>query len=163
MVKNTWLVNRYEGFPLIASIANLTQMQSNIKNTESDILTNLLGGKLESEVSLSNYKGIVQLDKTAYYVGEKVTGKVVLGRYDASMVPDKVTLNGRNYKNVKAGQVILDLRASKLGDNDIKGKITFKETNKEVDVEFNSSYTVIPEPNEAVISARCDECCVSWS
>tara|TARA_R110002124_G_scaffold235776_3_gene401052 strand:- start:10 stop:1545 length:1536 start_codon:yes stop_codon:yes gene_type:complete len=151
--KIPWLKYRYEGFPLIASIANLTQMQSNIKNTESDILTNLLGGKLESEVSLSNYKGIVQLDKTAYYVGEKVTGKVVLGRYDASMVPDKVTLNGSNYKNVKAGQVILDLRANKLGDNTIKGKITFKENNKDVDVEFNSSYTVIPEPNDAVISA----------
>ena len=151
--KIPWLNYRYEGFPLIASIANLTQMQSNIKNTESDILTSLLGGKLESEVSLSNYKGIVQLDKTAYFVGEKVTGKVVLGRYDASMVPDKVTLNGRNYTNIKSGQVILDLRANKLGDNDIKGVINFTENGKSVPVEFNSSYTVIPEPNDAVISA----------
>ncbi|MDG1529002.1 MAG: gliding motility protein GldM [Polaribacter sp.] len=148
-----WLKYRYEGFPLIASIANLTQMQSNIKNTESDILTTLLGGKLESEVSLSNYKGIVQLDKTAYYVGEKVTGKVVLGRYDANMKPDKVTLNGRNYTNVKSGQVILDFRANKLGDNDIKGVISFTENGKSVPVAFNSSYTVIPEPNDAVISA----------
>jgi len=151
--KIQWLKYRYEGFPLIASIANLTQMQSNIKNTESDILTSLLGGKLESEVSLSNYKGIVQLDKTAYFVGEKVTGKVVLGRYDASMVPDKVTLNGRNYTNIKSGQVILDLRASKLGDNDIKGVISFTENGETVPVEFNSTYTVIPEPNDAVISA----------
>jgi len=151
--KIPWLKYRYEGFPLIASVANLTQMQSNIKNTESDILTSLLGGKLESEVSLSNYKGIVQLDKTAYFVGEKVTGKVVLGRYDASMVPDKVTLNGRNYTNIKAGQVILDLRANKLGDNDIKGVINFTENGKTVPVEFNSSYTVIPEPDKAVISA----------
>ncbi len=151
--KIPWLKYRYEGFPLIASVANLTQMQSNIKNTESDILTSLLGGKLESEVSLSNYKGIVQLDKTAYYVGEKVTGKIVLGRYDDSMVPDKVTLNGRNYNNIKAGQVILDLTANKLGDNDIKGKITFTENGEPIDVPFNSSFTVIPEPNEAVISA----------
>jgi gliding motility-associated protein GldM len=128
-------------------------MQSNIKNTESDILTSLLGGKLESEVSLSNYKGIVQLDKTAYYVGEKVTGKVVLGRYDANMKPDKVTLNGRNYTNIEAGQVILDLRATKLGDNDIKGVINFTENGESVPVAFSSSYTVIPEPNDAVISA----------
>ena len=151
--KIPWLKYRYEGFPLIASVANITQMQSNIKNTESDILTSLLGGKLESEVSLSNYKGIVQLDKTAYFAGEKVTGKIVLGRYDASMVPDKVTLNGRNYKNIKDGQVILDLNAGRVGDNDIKGKITFTENGKPVDVAFSSSYTVIPEPNDAVISA----------
>ncbi|MFN0729711.1 type IX secretion system motor protein PorM/GldM [Polaribacter gochangensis] len=152
-VTKKWLNYHFEGFPLIASLTKLTQMQVDIKNSESNVLTTMLGGQLESEVSLSNYKGIVQLDKTAYYVGEKVTGKVVLGRYDASMVPDKVTLNGRNYTNIDAGQVILDLRASKLGDNDIKGKITFKENNKDVDVEFNSSYTVIPEPNDAVISA----------
>ena len=151
--KIPWLKYRFEGFPLIASLANLTQMQSNIKNTESDILTSLLGGKLESEVSLSNYKGIVQLDKTAYYVGEKVTGKVVLGRYDANMKPDKVTLNGRDYTNINAGQVILDLRATKLGDNDIKGVINFTENGKSVPVEFSSSYSVIPEPNDAVISA----------
>ena len=148
-----WLKHRFEGFPLIASLTNLTQMQSNIINTESDILTDLLGGKLTQEVSLNNYKGIVQLDKTAYYVGEKVTGKIVLGRYDASMVPDKVTLNGRDYTNIEAGQVILDLRATRLGDNDINGKITFTENGKDIDVDFSSSYTVIPEPNNAVISA----------
>jgi len=151
--KIPWLNYHYEGYPLVASLANITQMQSDIKNTESDILTNLLGGKLESEVSLTNYKGIVQLDKTAYYVGEKVTGKVVLGRYDASMVPDKVILNGRDYTNVQSGQVILDLRATKLGNNDIKGIINFTENGESVPVEFNSSYTVIPEPNDAVISA----------
>ena len=151
--KIPWLNYHYEGYPLVSSLANITQMQSDIKNTESDILTNLLGGKLESEVSLTNYKGIVQLDKTAYYVGEKVTGKVVLGRYDASMVPDKVTLNGRDYTNVQSGQVILDLRATKLGNNDIKGIINFTENGESVPVAFNSSYTVIPEPNDAVISA----------
>jgi gliding motility-associated protein GldM len=152
-ITKPYLRYHFEGFPLIASLTKLTQMQVDIKNSESNILSTMLGGQLESEVSLSNYKGIVQLDKTAYYVGEKVTGKIVLGRYDASMVPDKVTLNGRNYSNVKDGQVILDLRANRLGDNDIKGVISFTENGETVPVEFKSSYTVIPEPNDAVISA----------
>lgn len=150
-----WLKYRFEGFPLIASIANFTQMQSNIRNTESDILTSLLGGKLESEVSLSNYEGIVKLDKTAYYVGEKVTGLIVLGRYDANMKPDKVTLNGRDITNAaNAGQIKLNINAgSRLGDNDLKGTITFTENGQPVPVPFTSKYTVIPEPNDAVISA----------
>jgi len=152
-VTKKWLNYHFEGFPLVASLTKLTKLQVDIKNSESNILTTMLGGQLESEVSLSNYKGIVQLDKTAYYIGEKVTGKVVLGRYDPSMIPDKVTLNGGIYTNIKAGQIILDLRASKLGDNDIKGVINFTENGKSVPVEFNSSYTVIPEPNDAVISA----------
>jgi gliding motility-associated protein GldM len=148
-----WLKYRYEGFPLIASITNLTQMQADIKNSESDIVSALLGGKLEESLSLNNYKGIVALDKNAYFAGEKVTGRIVLGRYDATMVPDNVILNGQNYKNIESGQVIIDMPAGNIGNHDIKGKITFTQDGKPVDVPFESSYSVIPEPGDAVVSA----------
>ena len=42
-----FLKARYEGFPLVASLTSLTQMQADIKNTESDIISDLLGGQLE--------------------------------------------------------------------------------------------------------------------
>ncbi|PQJ82835.1 type IX secretion system motor protein PorM/GldM [Polaribacter glomeratus] len=148
-----WLKYRYEGFPLIASITNLTQMQADIKNSESDIVSALLGGKLEESLSLTNYKGIVALDKNAYFAGEKVTGRIVLGRYDATMVPDNVILNGQSYKNIESGQVIIDMPAGNVGNHDIKGKITFTQDGKPVDVPFESSYSVIPEPGNAVVSA----------
>lgn len=153
--KNTveWLKARYEGFPLVASLTNLTQMQADIKNTEADIVSSLLGGKLEEALSLNNYKGIVALDKNAYFAGEKVTGKIVLGRYDATMVPDKVTLNGRNYKNIQSGQVIIDMPAGNVGNHDVKGKIAFTQNGEVVEVPFESSYSVIPEPSNAVVSA----------
>lgn len=149
-----WLKARYEGFPLVASLTNLTQMQADIKNTESDIVNSLLGGKLEESLSLSNYKGIVALDKTAYFAGERVTGQVVLGRYDATLVPNKVTLNGADVtKNVKDGQVVLDMPAGNVGQKSIKGTIFFTENGEEIPVPFESSYSVIPEPSSAVVSA----------
>jgi gliding motility-associated protein GldM len=149
-----WLKYRYEGFPLIASLTNLTQIQADIKNTESDILTDLLGGKLEESLSLSNYQGIVRLDKSAYFSGEKVTGQVVLGRYDKTLVPNKVILNGRDVTNtVKAGQVIIDMSAGSVGEKDIKGTIFFTEQGKEIPVKFESKYSVISEPNSAVVAA----------
>ena len=148
-----YLNARYEGFPLVASLTNLTQMQADIKNTESDIVTDLLGGKMEEALSLNNYKGIVALDKNAYFAGEKVTGKIVLGRYDATMVPDNVTLNGRDYKNIQSGQVIIDMPAGNVGNHDIKGKIAFTQNGEIVEVPFESSYSVIPEPSNAVVSA----------
>lgn len=149
-----WLDYRYKGFPLVASITNLTQMQADIKNTEADIVNSLLGGKLEEALSLNNYKGIVALDKNAYFSGEKVTGKIVLGRYDATLVPNKVTLNGKDATNlVKDGQVILDMPAGNVGEKTIKGTIFFTENGEEVPVEFESSYSVIPEPGDAVVSA----------
>ena len=149
-----WLKARYEGFPLVASLTNLTQMQADIKNTESDIITDLLGGKMDEALSLNNYTGIVRLNKTAYFAGERVTGEVVLGRYDASLVPDKVTLNGKDATNsVKNGQVILDMPAGNVGEKNIKGTIFFTENGKEVPVDFESKYSVIAEPSSAVVSA----------
>ncbi len=149
-----WLKARYEGFPLVASLTNLTQMQADIKNSEADIVNSLLGGKLEEALSLNNYTGIVRLNKTAYFSGERVTGEVVLGRYDASLVPDKVMLNGKDATDaVKNGQVILDMPAGNVGEKSIKGTIYFTENGEEVPVEFESKYSVISQPDSPVISA----------
>jgi len=152
-VTKKWLDSRYKGFPLIASVTSLTQIQAKIKNTESDVLTTLLGGQLESEVSMSNYNGIVSLKKNAYYPGEKVTGSIVLGRYDPTLKPNKVILNGKEYDNFKDGEVILDFKAGTVGDKDINGTIFFMENNKEIPVPFSNTYSVIPQPNNAVVSA----------
>ena len=39
-----FLKARYEGFPLVASLTSLTQMQADIKNTESDIVRRFIRG-----------------------------------------------------------------------------------------------------------------------
>jgi gliding motility-associated protein GldM len=148
-----WLDYRYKGFPLIASLANLTQMQADIKNTEADIISDLLGGQLETEVSMTNYNGIVNLQKNAYYPGDKIEGTVVLGRYDPNLKPSRVMLNGEKYDNFKNGRVVLDLRAGSVGEKDIKGTIYFMESGKEVPVPFETTYSVISKPNSAVVSA----------
>jgi gliding motility-associated protein GldM len=148
-----WLEYRYKGFPLVASLTNLTQLQADIKNTEADIISNLLGGQLESDVSMSNYSGLVKLDKNAFYPGDNVTGTVVLGRYDPSLRPSRVVLNGKKYDNFKDGNVVLDLRAENVGEKNIDGTIYFMENGEEVPVPFKSSYSVISKPNSPVVSA----------
>lgn len=151
--KVKWLDYRFKGFPLVASLTNLTQMQADIKNTEADIISNLLGGQLESEVSMTNYNGIVNLKKNAFYPGDKVEGTVVLGRYDPSLRPSRVVLNGKPYDNFENGAVNLNLRAGNVGDRKIEGTIFFMENEVEVPVPFESSYSVISKPNSAVVSA----------
>lgn len=151
-----WLDRRYKGFPLIASLTNMTQLQANIKNTESDVLVSLLGGQLEadSKLTTNNYKGIVSLEKSAYFAGENVTGQVVLGRYDSNLVPTKVTLNGTDItNNVQNGQVMLNMPAGNVGQKTIKGEITFMQDGKPEVIPFESKYSVIAEPSSAVVSA----------
>jgi gliding motility-associated protein GldM len=148
-----FLKARYEGFPMVASLTNFTQIQADIKNIESGILGDLLVGQLKSEVSMTNYNGIVNLKKNAFYPGDKVEGTVVLGRYDPTLKPSRVELNGRSYDNFKNGSVVLDLRAGSVGEKDIKGTIYFMENEKEVPVPFKSTYSVISKPNAPVVSA----------
>ncbi len=148
-----WLKNRYEGFPLISTITNFTSMQTDIKTTQSEIYGNLLGRQLESDVSMSNYKTILIPEKSAFFQGENFKGKIVLGRYDSSLKPEKVVVNGIEIKEIKDGGAELNFPAGSVGEREIKGKFIFIENGQPVEIEINSSYAVIPKPNNAVISA----------
>ncbi|NNC69321.1 MAG: gliding motility protein GldM, partial [Flavobacteriaceae bacterium] len=54
-----WINNRYEGFPLISTITNLSQMQADVKATENEMLTSMVQGQLESDVSMTHYTTIL--------------------------------------------------------------------------------------------------------
>lgn len=151
--KQKWLKNRYEGFPLISTITNFTAMQNDIKTTESEIFGKLLGGQLESDVSMSNYQTILIPDKSAFFQGENFTGKIVLGRYDASLVPSEVVINGQKITAIKDGQAVLNLPAGAVGERELRGKFVFMENGKPVEIPIDGKYQVIPKPNSAVISA----------
>jgi len=152
-VTKPWLMYNYQGFPLIASLTKLTQIQSDVRTTENDILSAMLEGQLQSDVSLTNYQAIVVPEKTAFFSGENFKGKVVLGRVDPTLKFENVTINGNNVESTQAGQVMLDFPAGNVGEKEINGELQFKEGDSIVRIPINSSYAVIPKPNSAVISA----------
>jgi gliding motility-associated protein GldM len=151
--KQAWLKNRYEGFPLISTVTNLTSMQTDIRTTQTEIYSSLLGGQLESDVSMSNYNTILIPEKSAFFQGENFKGKIVLGRYDASLQPSEVIVNGNKITKIENGGAILDFPAGGVGEREVKGKFVFIENGEPVEIEINSTYAVIPKPNSAVISA----------
>ncbi len=150
-----WLEARYEGFPLISVIANLTKMQADVRTSESEVIDGMVTGALVDDSSMNKYKAIVAFDKSAYYPGETLKGKIVLGRYDASMVPSEVTINGESFKSkIEGGQVVLDgTPVGGIGDRTLKGEFIYKEDGKDVSIPIDTKYSVIPKPNSPVISA----------
>ncbi|MFD2517820.1 type IX secretion system motor protein PorM/GldM [Salinimicrobium flavum] len=152
-VDKPWLEYNFQGFPLIASVTKFTQMQGDAKSAENDILSAMLSGQLQSEVSLTNYEALVIPDKTAFFSGENFTGTVVLGRVDKTLQFDKVVINGKEVSSTQAGQVKLEFPAGNVGENEIKGQLQFREGDSIVTIDVNKSYSVIPRPNSAVISA----------
>ena len=148
-----WMDYNFKGFPLIASLTKFTQIQNDVKTTETEILSAMLQGQLSSDVSMNNYNAILIPNSPATLQGENFKGKIVLGRYDGSLKPTKVIVNGKVITNIKDGGAVLDFPAGNVGENTIKGKFIFMENGKPVEIPIEQSYAVVAKPNAAVISA----------
>ncbi|MBT8205723.1 MAG: gliding motility protein GldM [Eudoraea sp.] len=159
-VKVDWLNYTFEGFPLIASLTRITQIQSDVKATEQDALKAMLEGQLTSEISMTNYTTLLEQEKSAFYAGEKFDGAIVLGRKDATTRPNEVniTLDGRKLNEgkdyvIKDGKVQLTVSAGNPGDHKIQGNLVFIQDGERTEVPVSSTFATITKPNAALIAA----------
>jgi len=148
-VTKKYLDYHYKGFPAIASLTKLSAMQNSVKVIEANVYNSALGKAAVDASSMSNYTALVVLDKNAYFQGEKVTGKVVLGRYDENTKPTSFKGPGK----LQNGQAVIDMTAGNIGEQSINGEFTFVEDGKTIPLKFEGKYVVVPRPNEATISA----------
>ena len=148
-VTKKYLDYNFKGFPAIASLTKITSFQNDVKKAEADIYSILLGKAAVEASSMKNFTALVVLDKNAYYQGEKVTGKVVLGKYDANTKPTSFQGPGK----LENGQAIISLTAGAVGEQKINGKFTFVQDGETIPLAFEGKYVVIPQPNSATVSA----------
>ncbi|MCG2430748.1 gliding motility protein GldM [Aequorivita xiaoshiensis] len=154
-----WLNYHFEGFPMVASRTKLTQMQSDIKTTENEILSNMLAGQQAAALSFSQYNTLLETSKSAYYAGEKFEGSIVLGRKDPNTKPNdvKLTLDGKplseDQYSIQNGKVMLNITAGSPGDHKIEGDLIFLEDGEETKVAVDLGFSTISKPNAAVIAA----------
>ena len=156
-----WLDSSFKGFPLISSLAKLTMMQNDIRQTEHDVLTTLMGKelKMSSKVNSNNYSSMLLTEKGAYYQGEVFDGSVILGRKGGAQNPNSVDLklDGRTLKEndyeLIPGGIKLKVNSGNPGDHSIVGDLVFLNEGEESRINVNQTYTVISKPNSAVISA----------
>ena len=154
-----WVQYNYEGFPYIAAVTKFSQLQSDIRQTEQDFYKAILGEKMGEELSMKHYTTLLEQTRGAYYVNQEFDGAIVLGRKDKSTKPKKVelTLDGRpipeSQVEVVEGKVKLKVNTGNVGDHKIEGKLIYEQKGEEIPVDVSQSFTTIPRPNEAVISA----------
>jgi gliding motility-associated protein GldM len=144
-----YLDYHFKGFPAVASLAKLSAWQNDVKKSETDVYNTLLGKAAVAAASYSNYQAIVVLEKNAYFPGETVKGKVVLGRYDENTKPTSFNGPGK----IVNGQAVIEMTAGGVGEQDINGQFTFLEDGKNIPLKFTGNYVVVPRPNSATISA----------
>ena len=148
-VKQKFLDYKTKGFPAVSTLTFLTAMQNDVKNTEAGAYNLFLGNALKSAASMKNFQAIVVLEKNAYFQGEAVKGKVVLGRYDANTQPTSFKGPGK----IENGQAVISMTAGSVGEQTISGEFGFLEDGKEIPLKFEGTYVVVPRPNSATISA----------
>lgn len=148
-IKVKFLDYHFKGFPQIASVAKISAWQNDAKKAESDVISAALGKAAVQAASYSNYQAIVVLEKNAYFQGENVKGKVVLGRYDENTKPSSFKGPGK----LENGQAVISLTAGGVGEQSINGEFTFLEDGKNIPLKFSGNYVVVPRPNQATISA----------
>lgn len=158
-IKIDWLDYHYKGFPLVASLTKMTQLQADVKTTESEVLSNMLAGTQAVQLAMTNYTTLLETTKSAYFNGETFDGQIVLGRKDASTRPARVelTLDGRKLTEdqytIEDGKVKLKVGTGSPGEHKIEGNLIFMEDGEETPVPVSSTFATVPKPNAATISA----------
>ena len=154
-----WVQYNYEGFPYIAAVTKFSQLQSDVRQTEQDFYKAILGEKMQGELSMKHYTTLLEQSRGAYYANQEFDGAIVLGRKDGATKPKKVelTLDGRpipeSQVEVVEGKVKLKVNTGNVGDHKIEGKLIYEQKGEEIPVDVSQSFTTIPRPNEAIISA----------
>ena len=154
-----WVQYNYEGFPYIASVTKFSQLQSDIRQTEQDFYKAMLGEKMKEELSMKHYTTLLEQSRGAYYANQQFDGAIVLGRKDNSTKPKRVelTLDGRKLSEseveVVEGKIRLKVNTGNVGEHKIAGTLYYEQDGQETPVEVAQSFTTIPRPNAAVISA----------
>lgn len=158
-VTKKYIDYHFVGYPLVSSITKLSAIQNDIKVYENELLSLLLAGELIQIASMDNYTTLLKMERGAYYQGDKFDGSIVLGRTDKSTRPNKVdlTLDGRKLSEseyeIKEGRVVLNVNAGQAGDRVIAGKLIFNQGDEPIEVLVNQTFSVIPKPNQAIVSA----------
>ncbi len=147
-----WMEYNYHGFPLIATITKLTQLQADIKTTESDVMTGMFQTDLVAAASLTAYQPIVVLEKSVFFQGEAVKGKIILGKFDPSLTAKSVVVNGSSVQ-AQAGQANFSFGSGNIGEHPISGSFNFDENGKVVSLPIKDKYVVVARPKSATISA----------
>lgn len=126
--KATWESATFEHFPLGAILPFLTDFQAKVRNTESDVITDLqrhIGG---SDIKVSTVRPIVIPNSTYITQGDEYVAQISLAAYDETAQPE-IYVNGEMLapENVQNGIGTYRIKASATGEMKWGGKIVLPQ------------------------------------
>ena len=121
-VQITWESEKFEHIPLAASMALLSQIQADVRNTESDVVRYLLTKIDEGSFKFNAIKPLV-VQRSDYVIqGDEYYAEIMMAARDTTQ-PPIVTVNGNTLKTSE-GMGILRLPANSTGQKTWSGEIS---------------------------------------
>ncbi len=141
--KNTWLNEKFFAQPNVASLTNISLLETNVRNEESKIVSSMLATKLIEDVELNSFEPIVVAPSTIKQ-GDPATAKILLGAFDSSL-KSTVVANGTSHE-MKNGKAEFALNTNSIGYQTISGDISYVNgAGKTISYPFNEKYYVAGE------------------
>ena len=144
----SWEEKMFDNMPAVAAVTLLTKLQNDIRQAESEAMSNLITNVDIGDVRVNELNAYVIPNSNMVMRGGKYTANIVLAAIDTTQRP-AVFVNGSKLANDRG---VLEFTTGSVGKHDYSGYIEVARGDGTVDRRpFSSSYTVM-EPM-ATISA----------
>ena len=151
--KKTWEMANFYHNPVVASVALLTKIQTDIKNAESELVTHLL-----SAINADDYKFDTLAPKviapSSYVIeGQEYSADIFMAAMSSTSDPEIVV--GGSTLQVQGGVGTYKVRASGVGEKKYAGVIRMKnpKDNKVQEFKFENSY-IVAKPSASVAADK---------
>lgn len=152
-VTQNWLKNKFEGYPLAASLAFLTQIQADVRNAEADMITSMVSESLGEQINVNKVSALMIPKSTNVMQGGAFDAKIVMAAYDTTLTPEIYLYDydsrgnrvgeRQNPLEVEEGSGIVNIPTPKVGSFFWGGVVRIKnEEGKYKEYPFQSEYSV---------------------
>lgn len=139
----TWESSKFQGYPLIAVVTLMSKLQSDIRNSESDVI-NYFYTKIDASSFKFNSLKAQVIPKSSYILqGDIYEAKVFISAIDTTAVPE-ILVNGNKLPIIQGENAgLYKVTANAEGTFNFKGVINYKNPNGQiVPYRFEQEYQV---------------------
>jgi gliding motility-associated protein GldM len=121
----SWESNKFYHLPLAAVITLLSQMQTEIRNAEGEVVNKLLGAIDAESFKVDNVVAQVIPSSGFVLIGDEFTAKIFVAAYSSTLQP-RVVVGGREITDSEDGMAIYKSRPTTEGEQTVKGSVFMK-------------------------------------
>lgn len=150
--KKTWEMANFYHNPVVATVALLSKIQSDIKNAESEIVTHLLSAINAADFKFDTLAPKVIAPSSYVIEGQEYSADIFLAAMSSTSDPE-ITVGGSSL-SVDGGVGTYKVRASGVGEKKYAGVIKVKKPDNTFEsYPFESSY-IVAKPSASVAADK---------